>query len=146
MMNLIALFAGIGKGLEKWSAARAGGNPCLNAAQAVADAPAANQMAIVRQLGNEGETAAGIVKNTQRIESLSGKAAYRVPDELTATTVTEVKNVAKQSFNTQIQDSLHYAMMTNRDFELVVRNTTRLSGPLQRAVDAGWITLRRILP
>ncbi len=103
-------------------------------------------MQVVRQLGQEGENAAGIVKNTSRIEALSGKATYRIPHGRTATRLTEVKNVGALVFTAQLRDSLHYAIMTNREFVLIVKEFTQLSPTLERAVAAGWITLRRILP
>ena len=58
---------------------------------------ATSKMEQVRKAGIEGEKAAGIAKNTQRIESITGKAAYRIPDELTATCLKEVKNVSIDS-------------------------------------------------
>ncbi len=100
------------------------------------------KMAEVRALGEEGELAARIVKNTEHIPSLSGTAAYRIPDELTPTTLTEVKNVQSLDFDSQLQDSLHFAIMTERDMILVVRPTTTLSPDLKAAVNAGWINLR----
>ena len=92
-------------------------------------------------VGKAGEEAAGIVKNTEHIDSLSGEAAYRIPDEMTATTLTEVKNVAEQSFTSQIQDELHYAMMEGKQFILKIRpgTQTQLSQPLQDAINAGYI-------
>lgn len=114
----------------------------ITGAQAAERAGAAPKgMEAVRRLGTEGEAAAGITKNTQRIESLSGTARYRIPDELSPTTLREVKNVARLDFDAQIRDSLHYAIMTNREMVLVVRRTTQLSQPLQDAVRAGWIRL-----
>jgi len=98
---------------------------------------------LAQKLGSEGEEAAGILKNTEHIVSLSGRAAYRIPDELTETTLTEVKNVAYQHFSTQLQDSLHYAIMTGREMILKVRanGATKLSGELRQAINAGWIKL-----
>jgi Restriction endonuclease fold toxin 7 len=102
---------------------------------------APNKMQVVRQLGQEGENAAGIVKNTQRIDALSGKAKYRIPDEITKTYVKEVKNVAKLDFTAQIRDSSHYAIEQGKDFILVVRQDTILSQPIINAVNKGWIIL-----
>lgn len=96
---------------------------------------------LAQRLGREGELAADIAKNTQRIDSLSGRRAYRIPDELTETTLTEVKNVKYLYFSTQLQDSLHYSIMTNRQMILKVRPDTILSQPLLDAIDAGWIRL-----
>jgi hypothetical protein len=99
------------------------------------------KMETVRRIGREGEAAADIAKNTKRIESLSGKAAYRVPDEMTPTTLTEVKNVATLSFDAQIRDFLHYSIMTERRFILKIRPGTKLSKSLEDAIRAGWIHL-----
>lgn len=56
--------------------------------------------------------------------------------------MTEVKSVGTLSFTTQIQDYLHHAMMTRRDFILYVRRDTALSQPLLDAINAGYIELR----
>ena len=96
---------------------------------------------LARRLGREGEDAAQIVKNTQRIESLSGRTTYRIPDALTKRTLTEVKNVKYLHFSTQLRDSLHYSIMTNRQMILKTRSDTVLSKDLLRAIQAGWINL-----
>jgi RHS repeat-associated protein len=83
-----------------------------------------------RALGIAGEASAGIVRNTQRIASATGTAAWRIPDALTATTLTEVKNVASLSLTNQIRDFAAFAAETGRVFELVIREGTRLSKPL----------------
>nr|WP_255724382.1 putative toxin [Terrimonas ginsenosidimutans] len=93
------------------------------------------------QLGKEGMTAAGIEQNTTRIPSASGKAAYRVPDGLTTTTLSEVKNVAKQSYTSQLQDYVQYAQQNGLKFDLYVRPTTQLSQPLMDQVNKGNIFL-----
>ncbi|MEL6340578.1 MAG: putative toxin, partial [Myxococcota bacterium] len=108
--------------------------------------PSGTQLA--QQLGRAGESAAGIVKNTSRIPSLSGTASFRVPDVLdfAAGVVGEVKNVSQLSYTQQLRDFAAFAKDQGLRFELTVRQGTRLSKPLQRAVDAGDITLRRLLP
>ncbi|MCC7387821.1 MAG: hypothetical protein IT431_03545 [Phycisphaerales bacterium] len=98
--------------------------------------------ALARSLGAAGEAAAGIVKNTQRIRSATGTAAYRVPDGLTAATLTEVKNVGSLSLTNQIRDFAAFAQETGRTFELVVRQTTELSRPLQQFIRDNGIQLR----
>ena len=102
-------------------------------------------MAGVRAAGSAGERAAGIVKNTDHIPSLSDTAAYRIPDELNATTLGEVKNVGSLSYTSQLQDFQAYAQQQGLAFNLYVRGSTTLSGPLQNAVDSGLINLFRIL-
>src|SRR5579875_167801 len=103
-------------------------------------------MAGVRAAGRAGENAAGSIKNTERIPSATSTAAYRIPDELNATTLGEVKNVARLSYTSQLQDFAAYAQQTGRTFNLYVRSSTELSGPLQAEVDAGNINLIRSLP
>ena len=95
-------------------------------------------------LGQAGESAADIVKNTYHIPSLSGRALFRIPDELSKTTLREVKNVAYQHFSTQLQDMLHFSMETGREMTLVVRRSTVLSNDLLTAIRAGWINLEHL--
>jgi hypothetical protein len=102
-------------------------------------------MAGVRAAGSSGEQQAGIIKNTDRIPSLSGTAAYRIPDELNSSVLGEVKNVSNLSFTNQLQDFSGYAQQEQLQFNLYVRGSTTLSGPLQAAVDSGDINLLRIL-
>jgi RHS repeat-associated protein len=103
-------------------------------------------MAAVRAAGQQGETAAGIVKNSQRIPSLTGTAAYRIPDELGAGALGEVKNVASLSYTRQLRDFMMYSHQNGLTFSLYVRGSTSLSGPLQQLVDSGAINLIRSLP
>ncbi|MFO0969473.1 MAG: RHS repeat-associated core domain-containing protein [Gemmataceae bacterium] len=108
--------------------------------------PQRMRMANVRRVGRAGEAAAGIVRNTQRIPSVTGTARFRVPDGLTATTLTEVKNVAELDFSSQIADFLYHSMVNNLDYVIIVRHSTRLSPPLLRLEQAGWVTILRRLP
>jgi hypothetical protein len=76
-------------------------------------------MAAVRQAGIDGENAAGINQAAKvRIPSATGTAAYRIPDALTSTTLTEVKNVAALSNTSQLQDFLSYAQSTGSSLRL----------------------------
>ncbi len=59
--------------------------------------------ALARQLGKAGEETAGLAKNTLRIPSSTGTAAYRIPDALTSTTLSEVKNVLTADHNVPIR-------------------------------------------
>ena len=103
---------------------------------------AASGMGSARALGEAGEAAAGIVKNTERIPSATGTAAFRVPDGLTATTLTEVKNVARLGLTNQLRDFAAFAKATGREFDLVVRSTTELSKPLQDFIRTEGINVR----
>lgn len=77
---------------------------------------------------------------------MTGSAAFRVPDAITATTVTEVKNVSSLSLTSQIEDFLLYSQREGLTFNLIVRSNTTLSGPLQTLVDSGQVNLVRMLP
>lgn len=114
----------------------------------VEEASEQDAMAAVRRMGAQGERDAGIVKNTRRIESATGKARYRIPDELNDTTLGEVKNVKKQGMTSQLQDFLSYAKTRNPplEFKLYVRPGTEIVGRLASLVQDGQVTLVRSLP
>lgn len=96
--------------------------------------------ALARLLGQAGEDAVGITGPKVGIE-IPGSGITRFPDELTNTTLTEVKNVQNSSFTQQLRDYLSYAQQNGLQFNLYVRPTTTLSGPLQNAVSSGQINL-----
>lgn len=97
---------------------------------------------IARTLGNAGESASGLAKNTTRIPSLTGTANYRIPDGLTNTTLSEVKNESSLSYTSQLRDFAAYSQQQGLNFELYTRSTTQLTGPLQEAIEMGDILLR----
>lgn len=106
-----------------------------------ADEAANKGMLGVRAAGEAGEAAAGIVKNTTRIPSASGKAAYRIPDELSSTVLGEVKNVSHLNYTSQLRDFAEYAKQAGLTFKLYTRGSTTFSGTLQAEIDAGRIVL-----
>jgi len=126
----------------------------LAALDATADAGSAlaatkdlSGIAASRQAGITGENLAGINQAAKvRIPSMTGTAAYRIPDELTNTALTEVKNVGSLRYTNQLRDFYWYANTTGRSFNLIVRTNTILSARLQAMVDAGVINLEPILP
>ncbi|PVD50035.1 hypothetical protein DC498_22205 [Terrimonas sp.] len=73
--------------------------------------------------------------------SLSGTASYRIPDGLTNTTLSEVKNVKNLSMINQLKDYMQYSQQNGLRFDLYVRPTTQLSRPLQQQVANGNINL-----
>jgi Restriction endonuclease fold toxin 7 len=106
------------------------------AAAAVAETEELSGTALARQLGTSGENLAGINQAAKvRIPSLTNTAPYRIPDALTKTTLTEVKNVSYLPYTSQLQDFSYYATQTGRQFNLVVRANTVLSGPLEDIVN-----------
>jgi RHS repeat-associated protein len=95
--------------------------------------------------GQIGEELAGIVVKKIRVP-IPGTLRTRIPDELTAGALREVKNVAYQARTLQLRDFLSYAQSTGIKFILQVRENTQLSKPLRKLVDDGLIELQRILP
>ncbi|QGG39923.1 putative toxin [Aeromicrobium yanjiei] len=75
-----------------------------------------------------------------RIPSASGRAAYRIPDELNSSVLGEVKNVGRLSYTSQLRDFTAYAQAHSLTFNLYVRGSTTFSKPLQNMIDSGVIT------
>lgn len=111
---------------------------CSKATEAVQQSPQA--------LGKIGESLSGLVKNTERIAAPSGGANYRIPDGLDHLNkvISEVKNVANQSFTSQIRDSLNYAQTNGYRFDLYTRPDTNLSSPLKQVINSGQIILKSL--
>ena len=97
------------------------------------------------RVGQQGLDALGITQNTSRIRLPGG--GCRVPDILDEAggIIGEVKNVQSLSYTSQLRDYVSYAQSNGLQFDLYVRGSTRLSGPLQRAIDDGLINLFRPL-
>ena len=96
------------------------------------------------QLGREGEAAvrgANIIGDKTRIV-VNGRA--RIPDGLTETTLTEIKNVQSLSFTRQLRDYADFAQQNKLQFDLFTRPDTLLSGPLRDFIEKGVINLRVI--
>ncbi|MDE2127794.1 MAG: hypothetical protein KGJ62_14530 [Armatimonadetes bacterium] len=102
----------------------------------------------VRWLGQVGEAAAGIVKNTERI--IPPRGGYRIPDELDriASVIGEVKNVKSLSYTKQLQDYYAWAAANKYALRLYIRagKGTVLSPALQAMERAGEIVVRRVIP
>lgn len=103
-----------------------------------------------KTLGAIGEALAGIEKNNKWIDSLTKTANYRIPDGLTSSVISEVKNIAKLSYSNQLKDFVQFAQKEGLQFDLYVRaathslGETKLSGPLNDAIKSGLINLRFI--
>ena len=98
------------------------------------------KMQQVAAKGRAGEMASGLVKNTRHIPSLTGTAAYRIPDGLTDTILAEVKNYSGTlSYTNQLKDFVLYSQKNGLEMHLYTN--ARLTGPLQKAVDDGLIQL-----
>jgi hypothetical protein len=73
------------------------------------------------------------VQNTTRVNSALTQGKYRVPDGLTKSTITEVKNVKYQAYTSQLRDYSAIAKRDGLQFTLKVNNGAGLSGPLRQA-------------
>ena len=100
--------------------------------------------ALARQLGQEGENAAGIT--APKVGLMMPSGIRRFPDNFdeSANVLTEVKNVKSLSYTQQLRDYAAYAQQNGVTFNLYVRPSTRLSGPLLQAKDAGQIIVNYI--
>ncbi len=100
----------------------------------------------VHTTGQLGEKLANITKNTKRIDSLTGKVTYRIPDQLIPERglLSEVKNVSQLSYTNQLKDYVLYSKLHELTFELYIRKSTKLSRPLEHLIDEG-IIVRKFL-
>jgi len=84
-------------------------------------------------IGQAGERMAGIDPKAKQPININGRT--RIPDALTDSTLTEVKNVKYISNTQQLRDFADFANATGRTLDLYVRPTTRIA---QTVIDAGW--------
>lgn len=101
----------------------------------------ASNIRLAARVGSEGES---IVRETYDIGEKTAvriDGQLRIPDGLTKTTISEVKNVSSLSYTQQLRDYAAFARQNNLRFDLYVRDSTKLSGPLQQARDQGVIRI-----
>ena len=84
-------------------------------------------------MGKAGERMVGIDQSAKKPIQINGRT--RIPDAMTDTTLTEVKNVKYISNTQQLRDFAAFANATGRSLELWVRPTTRIA---KTVIDAGW--------
>ena len=97
-----------------------------------------------QQLGKFGEDAVKAVHNIGDKIKVTINGRVRIPDGLTGTTLSEVKNVKSLSYTKQLRDYADYANKKGLQFDLYIRPNTKLSGPLQDAIVNGTINLKTI--
>lgn len=105
---------------------------------------AKSSTSMARTLGVQGERAVGTLGSKTRIPSLTGTAKYRIPDGLSRTTLTEVKNVKSLSLTRQLKDFHMYSTQKGLQFNLYTRPTTTFSTPLQNLINQGSINVYTI--
>lgn len=98
------------------------------------------------RVGQAGEDAVRGAYNIGDKTPIGVNGRGRVPDGLTPTTLSEVKNVGSLSYTKQLRDYVDYAArQPGMSVDLYVRRSTTLSGPLADAIAAGKIT-RKYIP
>lgn len=104
---------------------------------------AKGELANARALAIAGEEAVGVGSKVM-IPSLTGTAKYRIPDQLTSTTLGEVKSVSHLCLTRQVTDFHMFSQQTGRQFILYTRPNTTFSGPLQNLINNGSIITKPI--
>jgi hypothetical protein len=96
------------------------------------------------RIGQRGETLVRKAYNIGQKTAIRVAGRDRIPDGMTRTILSEVKNVRYLDYTRQLRDFATYAKRNGLRFDLYVRRSTQLSGPLMDAVRAGIIRLRYI--
>jgi hypothetical protein len=95
-------------------------------------------------LGRAGEAAVRAAVDIGPATRITVNGATRIPDGLTASVLSEVKNVGSLSYTQQLRDFAAFAQQTGRRFDLYVRPGTQLSGPLLDAEARGLVNILEI--
>lgn len=96
------------------------------------------------QIGRAGEDAVQAAYDIGSKQKFSINGRDRIPDGVTDTVLSEVKNVKSMSYTQQLRDFSDISSQKGLRFDLYVRPSTKLSSPLVRAVQDGRINLKVI--
>ncbi len=96
------------------------------------------------QIGRAGEDAVSAAYDIGKKQKFSINGRNRIPDGVTSTTLSEVKNVKSLSYTKQLRDFADIAKQQGLKYDLYVRPSTKLSGPLSQAIENGVINLKFI--
>ena len=103
-----------------------------------------NGTALARWLGAQGESAVRAVNDIGPKTPIDVNGRMRIPDGLTPDVLSEVKNVAYQSYTLQLRDFANFAQQNQLQFNLYIRPDTSLSGPLFDAYQNGVLNILKI--
>ena len=103
-------------------------------------------IARVRATGEAGEASVRSRFNigTKGRVDVPGTDRSRIPDGITDTAISEVKNVKRLGFTRQLRDFVAIAKSQSKQFLLFVREETKLTGPLAEAIESGDIIIHFI--
>lgn len=90
-------------------------------------------------MGQAGEAAVRAAADIGEKTAIQVGGRTRIPDGLTSSVLSEVKNVQSLSYTQQLRDFAQYSNDNGLRFDLYTKPDTKLSGPLQDAVDSGFI-------
>ncbi|CEH83568.1 hypothetical protein XACB302_10730022 [Xanthomonas citri pv. citri] len=93
------------------------------------------------RVGQAGESAVRAVVDIGSKMAFEVRGTTRIPDGVTDSVISEVKNVKYQGYTSQIRDYAEIAKQTGRDFNLYVRSDTKISGPLREAAKRGDVKI-----
>ena len=96
------------------------------------------------QIGRIGEDAVSSAFDIGKKQKFSINGRNRIPDGITDTALSKVKNVKSLSYTQQLRDFADIARQQGLSYDLYVRPSTKLSGPLQEAIKNGTINLKFI--
>ncbi|WP_444935777.1 FG-GAP-like repeat-containing protein [Microbulbifer sp. JMSA004] len=96
------------------------------------------------QVGRAGEEAVQAAFEIGKKQKFTINGRNRIPDGVTSTTLSEVKNVASLSYTRQLRDFADIAKQQGLQYDLYVRPSTKLSGPLTQAIQDGVVNLKFI--
>jgi len=96
------------------------------------------------RIGQARERAVRAVFDLGERVSIRVAGRTRIPDGISRTALSEVKNVKSLSYTSQLRDYATFARQEGLRFDLYVRTNTKLSGPLFDAIKRGLINLRYI--
>jgi RHS repeat-associated protein len=97
------------------------------------------------RLGQAGEDAVRGAYNIGPKIKVDVAGTKRIPDGLTPSTLSEVKNVGSLSYTRQLRDYVQFAQQTGRRVDLYVRggsSPTNISGPLRNALSDPSVPIR----
>ncbi len=119
----------------------------MKGAKALLGKSAAKTLSI-RTVGELGEAAVRAAHDIGPKELVEMFGRNRYPDGVLQDVLSEVKNVARQSYTRQLRDYAAYAAANGMRFDLYVRaeGGTQLAGTLRAAVDAGEVFLKEFIP
>ena len=145
-------FAGAARGARLVVDVGQAGRIAVNEAAIAALSPSGGRLTTItvdslsqaRGLGSLGEDAVGIIRGKTRVD-VPGTDRFRLPDQINRFVLQEVKNVGRQSYTSQLRDFVTIAQDRGIPFELYVRPSTKLNGPLNDAILRGDIVKKYIL-